>query len=232
MKMRVPAVELAIGDFEGADVTPEADPGAELLAALALIELGPRGVHALEKIRDVIAQAVGNRECHEIDRQAQHLGAVDRLLNLGGAALADLGGADRAGPGRGADLEPVEVGPLEGRALEDLDVHVRQTPRATLAGLVALGQQTASDPAQGVALGAALAVALQLPLTSPGDLPEGYFPGLGVQGLDVVSMGVNEFRRIYGRETPAPAASACPGVAGVALRVPPSPSGHAAAASG
>lgn len=30
----------------------------------------------------------------------------------------------------------------------------------------------------------------------------------------------------------APSASACPGVAGVALRVPPSPSGHAAAAFG
>lgn len=189
MEVRVPAVELAISDLEGADVTPEADPGAELLAALALIELGPGGMHAHEQVRQVIAEAVRNRESHEIDRQAQGLGALDRLFHLLRTALADLRGADRTGPGRGAHLEAVEVGTLEGRTLQDLDVHVRQTPGTALAGFVALGQQATGNPSQGVALGAALAVPLELLLTGSADLPEGDFPGLGIQRLDVVCRG-------------------------------------------
>jgi len=82
MEMRVPAVSFPVGDFQCADVTTEADPGAELLADLALVELRPRRVHALEQVGEIVPEAVRNGEGDEIDGEAQRLGAVDSLLDF------------------------------------------------------------------------------------------------------------------------------------------------------
>ncbi|MNY06432.1 hypothetical protein D3C86_1391900 [compost metagenome] len=94
-----------------------------------------------------------NGQSQQLDLHAHGLGQGHRGDQFGTTALANLGGADRAGPDRGADLEArIERFPVFGAAVH-LERLLGYPPAAALRS-PGRGQKAIDHAFQGVALGA------------------------------------------------------------------------------
>ena len=150
--MRVEAI-FAIGDFQGANGSPDAQELAEVLAGSAGGG-SPPGVADLRQERgQIIAQPMGDGEGQQLDVHPHRLRQGHSGDEFGATPFADLGCADRAGPDGGADDQTG----VERLAVLDAAMHLERllgdTPTAALGG--AGGRQQAVDHAfQGKALGA------------------------------------------------------------------------------
>ncbi|MND93726.1 hypothetical protein D3C80_859190 [compost metagenome] len=141
-----------MGDFQGANGALDAQQLANVLACPAGGGAPPCVANLLQERGQVVADAVRHGEGQQLDVQPHRFGQGHGGDQLSATTLADLRGANRAGPDRGADLQAG----VKRLAVLDAAMHLerllRDTPAAALGGAGG-GQQAIDHALERVALG-------------------------------------------------------------------------------